>query len=91
MNTQIISIGTYASHIIENSMKKILNDSIEYWKIDRDEDGYLNGDFIKDCMETCKSSNKIILFVALGGNTGSHATQLIIDELIARKLFPMLI
>lgn len=86
MNTQIISIGTYANHIVENSMKKILDDSIEYWKIDRDEDGYLHVGFIKDCMETCKSSNRIILFVALGGKTGSQVSQLIVDELKSYNL-----
>ena len=87
MRTHIISIGTYANQVIDNSMKGILNDSVEYWKIDKGEDNYLNGDFIKVCMEACKCSNKIILFVALGGKTGSHATQLIVDELIARKQF----
>lgn len=82
MNTHIISIGTYANHIVENSMKQILNDSIEYWKIDRDEEGFLNGNLINDCVEACHGSSKVVLLVALGGQTGTHATRLIMDELL---------
>ena len=55
-------------------------------QIDKDAEGYLNGDFINLCMEACKCSNKIILFVALGGKTGSQASQLIVDELKSYNL-----
>jgi len=86
MKTHIIGIGTYANRIIEIIQQNIVDCQIQFWQIDKDAEGYLNGDFINLCMEACKCSNKIILFVALGGNTGSHATQLIVDELVVRKL-----
>lgn len=87
MKAHIISIGTYSNRIIEKIQQNIVDCQIQFWQIDKDKEGYLNGDFINLCMEACKCSNKIILFVALGGKTGSQASRLIVDKLIDRKLF----
>ena len=62
MKTHIIGIGTYANRIIEIIQQNIVDCQIQFWQIDKDAEGYLNGDFINLCMEACKCSNKIILF-----------------------------
>lgn len=86
MKTHIICIGTYANRIIEIIQQNIVDCQIQFWRLDKDEEGYLNGNIINDCVKACQSSSKVILLVALGGKTGSHATQLMVDELKSYNL-----